>query len=124
MRGAVVPQVGAGGTVVRELVAHRIPGLAAVVGALDDLPEPATGLRGVQPIGVGGRSLEVVDFPPPEVGSAHIPLLARPVRRHDKRALARADQYPYPAHGFLLSTRVLPPLPDGRMTWPWIDRPT
>ena len=35
MRRAVVPLVGAGHAVVDELVAHRLPGLAAIVGALD-----------------------------------------------------------------------------------------
>ena len=41
MRRAVVPLVGPGHAVVGELVAHRCPGLAAVVGALDQLAEPA-----------------------------------------------------------------------------------
>ena len=36
--------------VVGELVAHRLPGLAAVVGALDQLPEPAARLRRVDPV--------------------------------------------------------------------------
>ena len=38
MRRAVVPLVRAGDAVVDELVAHRLPGLAAVVGALDHCP--------------------------------------------------------------------------------------
>ena len=41
MRRAVVPLVGAGHAVVGELVADRLPGLAAVVRALDHLAEPA-----------------------------------------------------------------------------------
>ena len=41
MRRAVVPLVRAGHAVVHELVAHRLPRLAAVVRALDHLPEPA-----------------------------------------------------------------------------------
>ena len=41
MRRAVVPLVRAGHAVVDELVADRLPGLAAVVRALDQLPEPA-----------------------------------------------------------------------------------
>ena len=37
VRRPVVPLVGAGGAVVGELVAHRLPGRAAVIGALDHL---------------------------------------------------------------------------------------
>src|SRR5262249_61040159 len=37
MRGAVVPEMRAGGAVVDELVADRLPRLATVVGALDQL---------------------------------------------------------------------------------------
>src|SRR5712675_497832 len=43
---AVVPLMGAWHAGVGEFVAHRIPGLAAVVGSLDFLTEPAAGLRG------------------------------------------------------------------------------
>src|ERR1035438_956532 len=41
---AVVPLVSAGLPLVGELVAYRRPRLAAVVGTLDQLPEPAAGL--------------------------------------------------------------------------------
>ena len=94
VRRAVVPLVRAGDAVVDELVAHRLPGLAAVVGALDDLPEPAAGLRGIQPIRVGGRSLEVVDLPAREVGAADVPPLALAVRRQDERALSVCQPVP------------------------------
>ena len=103
VRRAVVPLVRAGDAVVHELVAHRLPRLAAVVGALDQLPEPAAGLRRIQPIRVGGRSLEVVDLPARKVGAADVPPFALAVRRQDERALACANQYPYPAHPSLLS---------------------
>src|SRR5687768_17420426 len=69
---AVVPLMRAGRAVVDELVAlalghaarpdeilrlapGRIPRLAAIIGALDDLPEPAARLRGVDAIRVYGR---------------------------------------------------------------------
>src|SRR5687767_10855761 len=94
VRGAVVPQVRAGNTVVHELVSHRLPRLAAVVGALDHLPEPAAGLRAVQPVRVSGRSFEVVDLPAAEVGAVDVPPFALSIRRQDERALARAHQYP------------------------------
>ena len=57
MRRAVVPLVRAGDAVVDELVIHRLPGLAAVVRALDQLPEPAAGLRRIQAIRIDRRSL-------------------------------------------------------------------
>src|SRR5207247_2794046 len=79
-------------------VPHRLPGLAAVVGALDQLPEPARALRHVQSIRVSGRSLEVVYLPAPEVGTSDVPPCALSVRLEDERALACANQHPYPAH--------------------------
>ena len=100
VRRAVVPLVRAGDAVVDELVAHRLPRLAAVVGALDHLPEPAAGLRRIQPVRVGGRALEVVDLPAGKVGAADVPPLALAVRRQDERALARPNQYPYSAHRY------------------------
>ena len=63
MRRAVVPLVRAGNAVVVELVADRLPGLAAVVGALDQLAEPAAGLRRIESIRIDGRSLDVVNLP-------------------------------------------------------------
>ena len=78
--------------------ARLVPGLAAVVGALDDLPEPAAGLRGVDAVRIDGRALQVVDLPAGEVRAADVPLLALAVGREDERALACADQNPYLAH--------------------------
>ena len=95
---AVVPLVSAGIAVVLELVADGLPGLAAVVRALDHLPEPAAGLRRIEPVRVGRRALEVVDLPAREVGAADLPLLALAVGRQDERAFARADQNSYSAH--------------------------
>ena len=109
MRRAVVPLVGAGLAVVDELVAHRLPGLAAVVGALDHLPEPAAGLRGIQPVRVGRRALHVVDLPAPEVGTADVPLLAFAVGGQDEGALPCTDQDPYLAHCYSSSTLPGPP---------------
>ena len=87
MLRAVVPLVrgerlaGFGGRVVDELVAlalghavgrrgrlagrcpRLIPCFAAVIGALNDLPEPAAGLRRIQPVRIGRRALEVIDLP-------------------------------------------------------------
>src|SRR5438132_9155309 len=99
---SVVPLMSAGDVVVVELVTHRLPRLATVVGSLYQFPEPAAGLRRIQPIRVSGRSLQVVDLPAPEVGATDVPPFARCVRRQDERALPCTDQDPYPAHSFLL----------------------
>src|SRR5512144_3345981 len=88
--------------VVHELVAHRLPRRAAVVRALDQLPEPTAGLRRVQPGRVGRGPLDVVDLPAREVRPADLPPLPRAVRGHDERALARPHQHPYAAHPFSL----------------------
>src|SRR4051812_8838410 len=45
MCSAVVPLVRAGNTVIGELIPDRLPGLPAIVRALDQLPEPAARLR-------------------------------------------------------------------------------
>src|SRR5881392_2844713 len=50
-----------------------MPGLAAIVRALDQLPEPSARLRRVNAIGICGRSFEVIHFPARKVGTAHIP---------------------------------------------------
>src|SRR3990172_9362213 len=95
---AVVPLVRAGDAVVHEFVTRRLPRLAPVVGALDHLPEPAAGLRGIQPIRVSGRPLEVVNLPARKVETANVPLVALCVRGQNKRAFARAHEHSYSAH--------------------------
>src|SRR6202035_1701507 len=99
---AVVPLVSARNAVVHEFVSNWIPSLAAVVGTLHLLPEPATGLRRVQPIRIHRRSLNVIQLPAAEVGSVHLPMLSLPIRRQDERALACPHQNPYFAHRVLL----------------------
>jgi hypothetical protein len=98
MRRAVVPLVRARHAVVGELVADRLPGLAAVVGALHDLPEPAAGLRRPDAARVRGRALDVIDLPAAEVRPVDAPALTLAVGRQHERALACPDQYAYPAH--------------------------
>src|SRR5208337_4313727 len=97
-RGAVVPLMSSGFARVSELVADRLPGFAAVIGALDNLPEPGGGLRRVDPVRIGGRPFKMKNFPAREMGSTDVPILARPIRRQDERALARANQQPHLAH--------------------------
>ena len=88
----------------------RLPGLAAVVGALDDLPEPAAGLRRIEAVGIDGRPLDVVHLPAGEMGAADVPLFALAVRRQNERAFARANQDSYSAHphSFLPGLPILP----------------
>src|SRR5690349_9510488 len=90
MRRAVVPLVRAGHAVVRELVAYRLPRLAAIARTLDHLPEPAARLRRVEPVRIGGRSLNMVEFPAREMRTADVPLFPLPIRCHYERALAGA----------------------------------
>src|SRR5579872_7595079 len=47
-----------------------VPRLAAVIGTLNDLPEPAARLRGVNAIGIHGRAFHVVDLPAGEMRPA------------------------------------------------------
>src|SRR5262249_40047757 len=98
----VVPLVRAGDAIVHELVTHWLPRLATVVGALDQLPEPAAGLRRIQPIRVSRRTLEVVDLPARKVGATDVPPFALGVRRQDERALTCTNQYSYSTHRLLL----------------------
>ena len=109
VRRAVVPLVSAGVAVVHELVADRLPRLAAVVGALNHLPEPAAGLRRIQPVRVDGRALQVVDLPARKVGAADVPPLALAVRRQDERALRvpTSTRTALIAYSFPRSVRVL-----------------
>src|SRR5271155_2849438 len=98
MRRPVITLVRPGPAVVGELVAGRLPGHAAVIGTLDHLPRPATGLRGVQPVRVRWRPLDVVDLPPGKMRPADGPPLTLAIRAQHERALARAHQQPYPTH--------------------------
>ncbi len=94
----VVPLVRAGGAVVEELVPHRLPGLAAVVGAMDHLAEPVADLRGVDPIRIDRRPLQVVDFQAAEVRPGDLPVLALAIGRQDEGALVCPHQNSHPAH--------------------------
>src|SRR5437016_3909702 len=72
--------------------AGLLPRLATVVGTLDDLAEPAAGLRRIQPIRVSRRAFEVINLPARKVGAADLPPIAFAVRGQDERALLRAYQ--------------------------------
>src|SRR5690348_3129986 len=93
MRRTVIPLVRARDAIINELVPHWLPGFAAVVGALDQLSEPATALRSVQPVRVRGRPFHVVEFKAREVRAADVPPFALSIRLHYECALACTYQY-------------------------------
>src|SRR6185436_11003586 len=105
VRRAVIPLVRPGDAFVGERVADGVPREAAVARALHDLAEPAARLRGVDAVGIGGRSLDVIDLPPREVGALDLEALPLPVRRENERSLPRSDQDPDSAHGGLLGAK-------------------
>src|SRR5215475_3242019 len=89
--------------------AGLMPGLAAVIGALDDLSKPTARLRSIQPIRINRRSLKVINFPSGKERTTDVPLLSLCVRRQNKRALACANEYSYSAHNlpFLMLLMLL-----------------
>src|SRR5438094_9948431 len=81
LRGRVVGELVAlaFGETFRGLFQHtsrRLPRLAAVAGARDDLSEPPSRLRRVQPVRISRRSLPVIDLPAREVRATHRTLSA------------------------------------------------
>src|SRR5262245_3751750 len=84
-----------------------MPGLAAVIRALDDLPKPAAGLRGINAVRFNGRAFEVIHLPARKVWTADVPLFARSVRRENERALSCSHKYSYLAHRLLLPIGLL-----------------
>src|SRR5438105_10906563 len=78
-------------------------GFAAIVGALNDLAEPAAGLRGVNAVGVRGCALHVVYLPAGKMRAADGPLFTLTVRGQNERAFPCSHQYANLAHEKLLS---------------------
>ena len=116
-RSAIVPEVFADFAFVDEFVAFahrealracgwaaagRFPRLSAVAGTLDDLAEPAVGLRRIDAVYVRGRAFHVVDFPSAEMRAADVPFLALAIRGQYERALFRAHQQSHFTHTVLL----------------------
>src|SRR6266403_1257722 len=78
------------------------PSLAAVVGALNDLPKPAAALRGKDAIRIDRGPLQVVHLPAGKMRTTDVPLFAFSVGAQNECALPCSHQYSYLAH--------LPPL--------------
>src|SRR5271169_3793894 len=92
MRRAVVPLMRAWDAVVQEFVTDWLPSFPAVIGSLYQLSKPGAELRGVKPIGIAGRTLQMVDLPARKVRAAQIPTFALAVRSQDESTLACAHQ--------------------------------
>src|SRR6266576_49552 len=79
------------------------PSFATVIGALDNLPEPAAGLRGVNAVGTRGRSFHVITLPAGKMRAADGPFFAFAVRRQNERTFPCPHQHANFAHEMLLS---------------------
>src|SRR5262249_4814007 len=77
---------------------------AAVAGALHHLPEPTAGLRGVQAVRIGRRSLHVINLKTGEMRPIDFPFGALPVGLQNECAFARSHQHSRLAHRLLLVT--------------------
>src|ERR1044072_4588054 len=63
------------------------PGLGTVVRALNDLAEPAAGLRRVDAVRIRGRAFDVVDLPAGEVRATHVPIFTFSIRSQNECTL-------------------------------------
>src|SRR5580704_15323142 len=106
MRSAVVPLVRSGHAVVHKFIPYRLPRFAAIVTALNQLPEPPAALRRIQTIRIHGRSFNVVHLPAGKVRTVHFPLFALSVGSQNERALASSHQQSHAAHLSLLWSAV------------------
>src|ERR1700683_302355 len=77
---------------------RRVPRLAAIIGALDDLPEPSARLRNVDTVLVHRRPLHVVNLPASEEWPTDFPVLALAVRSQNERALLCPHQHAHLTH--------------------------
>ena len=66
-------------------------------------PNQPRGLRGVEPVRIDRRALDVIDFPAGEERTADVPAFTLFIRCKNERALARAHQHTYTAHRSMFS---------------------
>src|SRR4051812_4013641 len=100
---SVVPLMFARFPLVAEVVADRLPGRTTVIRALNHLTEPPTGLRGIDPVRIQRRRLEVIDLPAGEVRAVDLPVRAAFVRGEDEGPLAGPDENTCATHPLSLS---------------------
>src|SRR3989338_1816735 len=74
------------------------PGLASVVGTLDDLAEPVAMLRSVDAFRIGRGTLRMIDLPSSEMRSVHFPFLPLSVGRQYECPFSCACENPNFAH--------------------------
>src|ERR1043166_2230512 len=97
MRRAIVPLMRAWDAVVQEFVTDWRPSFPTVIGALYQLPKPTAVLRGIEPLCVGGRSLQMEYLPAGKMGARNVPLCAHCVGSENECTLARPHQSSYTA---------------------------
>src|SRR5437879_1814139 len=85
--------------------AGLVPGLAAVVRALNDLPEPPACLRCINSIRVGGRTLHVIDLPAAKIRAPDLPFLTLAVGTKNECASARTSENTDMAHVYSCSLK-------------------
>ena len=72
--------------------ARLYPGLAAIIGALNDLSEPRARLRRVNPVRINRRTLDVIKFPARKMRPVHFPIFALRIRSQNECAFPCANQ--------------------------------
>src|SRR5512133_2509284 len=120
MLSAIIPLMGARYTVVNEFVTlaflhavgtfqvlraapGRVPLFSAIIRALNDLAEPSTGLRCINPVRIDRRTFYVINFPARKMRAADFPSFARAIRCQDERPFSCTNQNSNLAHILLLS---------------------
>src|SRR5215472_5917216 len=81
-----------------------VPSFAAIIGALNDLSEPATGLRRINPIRIHRRALQVIHLPSGKMRSADVPFLPLAIGRQNECAFPGSCQHSNFAHHALLKS--------------------
>src|SRR6185295_6966436 len=98
VRRAVVPLMRAWDAVVQESVTDWLPSFPAVIGTLYQLPKPSAVLRGIKPLRVNGRSLQMEYLPGRKNGASNLPLFAHCIGSGNECPFARPRQYAYAGH--------------------------
>src|SRR5262245_16254808 len=98
MWSAIIPFVSACVAFIAELIAYRLPAFSAIVGPLNHLTEPTTGLGSKDPIRFRRRTFDMVNLPAGKVWTIDFPPLAFAVGCQHEGAFTGADQYSNRTH--------------------------
>src|SRR5207247_2034220 len=85
----------------------RVPGFSTIIRALNDLTEPATGLRCIDAVRIDWRTLHMINLPARKMRTADLPPFAHAIRCQDKRTFSCTNQNSNFAHVFLLSDLMI-----------------